>query len=74
MRKILYIECGKHKFNTSDPGVESIGSSTEPQLMFHIAHKDGTTHTLVPADTILIKFTEEIPDIVVPEPIIVPSS
>ena len=58
----------------SDPGVESIGSSDAPQLMFFVQHKDGTTHTLIPAETILIKFTEDLPDIVVPEIILDPAS
>ena len=76
MRKILYVECGKHKFNVSDPGVESIGSTDAPRLMFFIQHKDTTTHTLIPSDsdTVLIKFSGELPDIVVPEPIIAKAS
>lgn len=67
MKKILYVECGKYKFNVSDPGIEAIGSTDSPQLMFFVTHKDGTTHTLIPTDTILIKFSEDLPDIVVPE-------
>jgi len=74
MRKILYVECGKYKFNASDPGVESIGSSDAPQLMFFVQHKDGTTHTLIPSETILIKFSEDLPDIVVPEIVLDPAS
>ena len=74
MRKILYVECGKYKFRASDPGVEYIGSSDAPQLMFFVQHKDGTTHTLIPSETILIKFTEDLPDIVVPEIILDPAS
>ena len=74
MRKILYVECGKHKFNLSDPGVESIGSTDAPQLMFFVQHKDGTTHTLIPSDTVLIRFSEDLPEIIVPEPIIAKAS
>jgi len=74
MRKILYVECGKYKFNASDPGVESIGSSDAPQLMFFVQHKDGTTHTLIPSETMLIKFTEDLPEIIKPEPIIAKAS
>lgn len=66
MRKILYIESGKHKFNTSDPGVESITSGDNP-LRFFIEHKDGTQHVLFPSETFLVKLSEETPDIVVPE-------
>ena len=74
MRKILYVECGKYKFNASDPGVESIGSSDAPQLMFFVQHKSGRTHTLIPDETVLIEFSEDLPEIIVPEPIIAKAS
>jgi len=66
MRKILYVECGKHKFNTSDPGVTSIGSGDEP-LRFFIEHADGTQHVLFPSETFIVKLDKDTPDIVVPE-------
>ena len=61
--KMTYVECGKHKFNTSDPGVTSIGR-TEGGV-FVINHKDGNRHFLFPGDTFLVK--EEKVDIIVPE-------
>ena len=69
MRKILYVECGKYKFNASDPGVEGIDTIDidSSSVLIRVFHKDGTLHTIMPKETYLLKISEDLPDIVVPE-------
>ena len=75
MRKILYVECGKYKFNASDPGVLGIDTIEDPELILRIFHKDGTAHIIRPRnETVALKISEEVPDIVVPEIILDPAS
>ena len=61
--RIVYVECGKHKFNLSDPGVKSIGMAENG--IFVVEHNDGSRHSMFPQETLLVK--EEKVNIVVPE-------
>jgi len=81
MRKILYVECGKYKFNASDPGVDYIealdipGDTDERETIIRVFHNDGSFHVIRPKnDAVVLKLSAEIPDIVVPEIIIDPAS
>jgi hypothetical protein len=65
VHRIVYFECGKHKFRVGENGVKAIGIGKEQPGMWIIEYEDGKRTVVIPAETIVV--TEEEQQIVVPK-------
>ena len=65
VHRIVYFECGKHKFRVGDNGVKAIGIGKEQPGMWIIEYENGNRTVVIPAETIVV--TEEEQNIVVPK-------
>lgn len=65
MHRIVYFECGKHKFRVGENGVKQIGTPEKAPNVFIIEYENGDRNIVIPTETVLVK--EEAQNIIVPE-------
>jgi hypothetical protein len=65
VHKIVYIECGKHKFRVGENGVRQIGIPKDTPGLWIIEYESGNRTMLFPTETVLV--VEEEQHIIVPD-------
>jgi hypothetical protein len=65
VHKIVYIECGKHKFRVGENGVRQIGIQKDTPGLWIIEYESGNRTMLFPTETVLV--VEEEQHIIVPD-------
>ena len=65
VHRIVYFECGKHKYRVGDNGVKAIGFEKDKPGVWIIEYENGNRTVVVPTETIVL--TEEEQNIVVPQ-------